>query len=220
MVTNSVLITPLVGFGRRGNDLNRMTRELVQYAQENIVLFTPYFNLPHSLARDVIKSLKRGVKLTIVVGDKTANDFFINNEEDFSAIGIIPYVYEMLLKRFVKRYQNFIDQGLLNIHLWKDGDNSFHLKGMRVDDKYHLITGSNLNPRAWALDLENGLVLVDMSQKLLESTNKELEGILMNTSKVQHFSEIESVSNYPEKPQKLLKKIRITQIDRILKRFL
>ena len=97
VVTNNVMVTPLVGFGRRGNQLNRATRQLVQNAQQNIVLFTPYFNLPHSLARDVIKALKRGVKLTIVVGDKTANDFFINKEEDFSAIGIIPYVYEMLL---------------------------------------------------------------------------------------------------------------------------
>ena len=220
VVTDSVMITPLVGFGRRGNQLNRATRQLVQKSQQNIVLFTPYFNLPHSLARDVIKALKRGVKLTIVAGDKTANDFFISEEENFSTIGIIPYVYEMLLKRFVKRYQNFIDQGLLNIHLWKDGDNSFHLKGMRVDDQYHLITGSNLNPRAWALDLENGLVLVDLKQHLLAKTNEELDGILVNTNKVHHFSDIESVNDYPEKPQKLLKKIRVTQIDRILKRFL
>ena len=220
VITEDVMVTPLVGFGRRGNQLNRATRKLVQNSQQNIVLFTPYFNLPHSLARDVIKALKRGVKLTIVVGDKTANDFFINSEDDFSAIGIIPYVYEMLLKRFVKRYQNFIDKGLLNIHLWKDGDNSFHLKGMRVDERHHLITGSNLNPRAWALDLENGLVIDDVSQQLLTKTNDELLGILVNTSKIRHFTELESVSDYPEKPQKLLKKIRITQIDRILKRFL
>jgi len=220
VVTNNVMITPLVGFGRRGNKLNQATRQLVQKAQKDIVLFTPYFNLPHALARDVIRALKRGVTLTIVVGDKTANDFFINKEENFSAIGIIPYVYEMLLKRFVKRYQNFIDQGLLNIHLWKDGDNSFHLKGMRVDERHHLITGSNLNPRAWALDLENGLLIDDMTQQLLTKTNDELLGILVNSSKIQHFTGIESVSDYPEKPQKLLKKIRVTQLDRILKRFL
>ncbi len=220
LVHNKALITPLVGFGRRKNQLNRATRHLVQQADDNMVLFTPYFNLPHSLAKDVIRALKRGVKTTVVVGDKTANDFFIGNDEDFSTIGIIPYVYEMLLKRFVKRYQNFIDQGLLNIHLWKDKDNSFHLKGLRVDDRYHLITGSNLNPRAWALDLENGLVVDDVNKQLLQKTDEELLGILVNTSKVSHFSDIESVEDYPEKPQKLLKKIRIAQIDRVLKRFL
>jgi CDP-diacylglycerol--serine O-phosphatidyltransferase len=176
--------------------------------------------LPHALARDVIRALKRGVKTTMVVGDKTANDFFIADDEDFSTIGIVPYIYEMLLRRFVKRYQNFIDKGLLNIYLWKDGDNSFHLKGLRVDDRYHLITGSNLNPRAWALDLENGLLLDDANQLFLAKTDEELQGILANTTRVRHFSDIEAVEEYPEKPQKLLKKIRVTQIDRVLKRFL
>lgn len=220
LMSNKTSVTPLVGFGRRKNELNKATRGLVQKANDNIVLFTPYFNLPHSLARDVIRALKRGVKTTVVVGDKTANDFFIGNNEDFSAIGIIPYVYEMLLKRFVKRYQSFIDQGLLNIYLWKDKDNSFHLKGLRVDDRYHLITGSNLNPRAWALDLENGLLVDDVNKHFLQATDDELIGILDNTVKVRHYSEIESVEDYPEKPQKLLKKIRAAQIDRVLKRFL
>jgi CDP-diacylglycerol--serine O-phosphatidyltransferase len=220
LMNDKALITPLVGFGSRKNQLNESTRNLVQKANDNMVLFTPYFNLPHSLARDVIKALKRGVKTTVVVGDKTANDFFISNEEDFSTIGIIPYVYEMLLKRFVKRYQSFIDDGLLNIYLWKDEDNSFHLKGSRVDDRYHLITGSNLNPRAWSLDLENGLLVDDVNKKLLQKTDEELSGILVNTTKVKHYSDIEAVSDYPEKPQKLLKKIRGAQIDRVLKRFL
>jgi len=220
LVSEKAFITPLVGFGRRKNKLNQTTRHLVQKAQTNIVLFTPYFNLPHPLARDVIRALKRGVKITVVVGDKTANDFFINKPEDFSTIGAIPYLYEMLLKRFVKRYQSFIDQGLLNIYLWKDNGNSFHLKGLRVDERYHLITGSNLNPRAWALDLENGLLVDDASKQFLQTTDDELLGILVNTTKIAHFSDIESVSDYPEKPKKLLKRIRVSQIDRVLKRFL
>jgi CDP-diacylglycerol--serine O-phosphatidyltransferase len=220
LISDKAFITPLVGFGRRKNELNQATRQLVQKAENSMLLFTPYFNLPHPLARDVIKALKRGVKTTVVVGDKTANDFFIGNDEDFSTIGIIPYVYEMLLKRFVKRYQNFIDQGLLNIHLWKDKDNSFHLKGLRVDERYHLITGSNLNPRAWALDLENGLVIDDKNKHFLQKTDDELLGILVNTTKIEHYSDIESVDDYPDKPQRLLKKIRVAQIDRVLKRFL
>ncbi len=217
---NEASILPLVGFGRNKNQLNQATRKLIQNAHSNMVIFTPYFNLPHALARDIIRALKRGIKTTVVVGDKTANDFFISREEDFSTIGIVPYLYEMLLRRFVKRYQNFIDKGLLNIYLWKDNGNSFHLKGVRVDDRYHLITGSNLNPRAWALDLENGLLLDDVNQLFLSKTDEELQGILANTTRVRHFSDIEAVADYPEKPQKLLKKIRVTQIHRVLKRFL
>jgi CDP-diacylglycerol--serine O-phosphatidyltransferase len=30
-----------------------------------------------------------------------------------------------------------------------------------VDDDVAVLTGNNLNPRAWALDLENGLLLRD-----------------------------------------------------------
>ena len=162
----------------------------------------------------------RGVKITIVVGDKTANDFYIADDSEFTAIGIVPYVYEILLKRFVKRYQHFIDNGLLTIHVWKNGNNSFHLKGVISDERYHLLTGSNLNPRAWSLDLENGLLLDDPSRGLMPKVSAELVNIMEYATPINHHSEIESVIDYPNKPRKLLKKIRLTQIDRILKRFL
>ncbi|EVU10582.1 phospholipase D family protein, partial [Vibrio parahaemolyticus V-223/04] len=47
------------------------------------------------------------------------------------------------------------------MHLWKHENNSFHLKGIWVDKRYMLLTGNNLNPRAWSLDLENGLLIQD-----------------------------------------------------------
>lgn len=217
---NMVSVEPLVGFGRRKNELNKAVRKVIQNSQKSALIFTPYFNLPPVLARDVIKALKRGVKVTMVVGDKTANDFFINDDEQFSFIGIVPYVYEMLLQRFVKRYQSFIDSGLLTINLWKHESNSFHLKGIIADERFHLLTGSNLNPRAWALDLENGLLLDDPSGVLKPKVAEEVEAIFKHTQKLNHYSEIESIADYPEKPQKLLKKIKITQIDRVLKRLL
>ncbi|MBE8568159.1 CDP-diacylglycerol--serine O-phosphatidyltransferase, partial [Vibrio sp. OPT46] len=54
----------------------------------------------------------------------------------------------------------------LSIHLWKHDNNSFHLKGIWVDKRYMLLTGNNLNPRAWSLDLENGLLIQDNYAKL------------------------------------------------------
>jgi len=220
MVEQPISILPSIGYGRRKNILNSHIRQTVKSTQNTLTIFTPYFNLPSALARDVVKALKRGVKITLVVGDKTANDFYIKDDGAFSTIGIVPYIYEMLLKRFVKRYQHFIDQGLLKVHLWQHEDNSFHLKGLISDDRYHLLTGSNLNPRAWGLDLENGLLLDDPSKALMEKVTPELNAILANTKKVNHHDELESVTDYPEKPKKLLKKIRFAQIDRILKRIL
>ena len=220
VVNNPISIVPFVGYGRRKNKLNKVIRQTIKNTENKLLILTPYFNLPPVLARDVIKALKRGVKITIVVGDKTANDFFIADEKEFSAIGIVPYVYEVLLKRFVKRYQHFIDNKLLDIHVWKNGANSFHLKGVISDDRYHLLTGSNLNPRAWSLDLENGLLLDDPSQGLMPKVSDELVNIMEYAKPIKNYSEIEDISDYPQKPKRLLKKIRMTQIDRILKRFL
>lgn len=219
-LTDKITITPLIGYGRRDNKLNRSIRQLIQNAQTSVTIFTPYFNLPPVLAKDVVKALKRGVNISLIVGDKTANDFYVAEQDKFSTICIVPYIYEMLLKRFLKKYQKFIDQGLLNVHLWKHDGNSFHLKGLVVDERYHMLTGSNLNPRAWTLDLENGLLVDDPSKLLMPKVNDEIMGILVQTNKINNYTDIESVQDYPEKPQKLLNKIRMTQLDKILKRFL
>jgi len=217
---HKIAIKPFIGYGRRNNKLNRAIRKLVQHSRRELILFTPYFNLPPVLARDVLKALKRGVKVTLVVGDKSASDFYIREPQNFSTIGIVPYIYEMLLRRFIKRCQHFIDCGLLTIHLWQDGENSYHLKGLIADKRYHFLTGSNLNPRAWSLDLENGLLLDDAEQLLAPQVDEEVALILAHTKVVKHFNELEHIENYPEKPQKLLRKIQLTQIDRLLKRFL
>ncbi|WP_236701342.1 CDP-diacylglycerol--serine O-phosphatidyltransferase [Thalassomonas viridans] len=218
--SDDILIKPYIGYGSRGNRLNHSIRQLVQLSRRELLLFTPYFNLPKSLAKDVTAALKRKVKVTLVVGDKKANDFYIGDEKNFSTIGIVPYIYEMLLHRFVKKWQKYIDSGLLEIRLWQHEGNSFHLKGLIADNRYHMLTGSNLNPRAWSLDLENGLLLDDKQGHLQAQVQEEVAAILTHTRRIGHFRELEAIDDYPEKPKALLKKIRMTQIDRILKRFL
>lgn len=215
-----LFVAPMVGLGARGNQLNLTARKIFKVASESLVVFTPYFNFPKSLSADLRRALKKGVEVTIVVGDKRANDFFISDPDKFSTIGIVPYIYEMLLRNFIKRNQQYIDKGQLNLHLWLDGANSYHLKGVVADDTYHLITGSNLNPRAWSLDLENGLLVCDRKQQLKDRWQQELSGILANTTRVTSVNNIQSVNDYPDKPRELLRKIKLTQIDRILKRFL
>ena len=217
---DDIMIKPYIGYGSRGNRLNHIIRKVVQKSQNSLLLFTPYFNLPKSLARDVNNALKRQVKVTIVVGDKQANDFYIADENAFSTIGIVPYIYEMLMLRFVKKWQRYIDNGQLEIRLWQDQNNSFHLKGLVADERYHLLTGSNLNPRAWSLDLENGLLLDDKKGALQGMLQEELTGIIANTRLITHYRDLDGIDDYPQKPKALLKKIRMTQIDRILKRFL
>ena len=103
-----------MGLGKRDNALNRVIQQLLRGAKEEVFICTPYFNPPKSLAQDLRKLLNRGVKLTLVVGDKTANDFFIPPGEKFSPIGGLPYLYECNLRRFCQRYQRRIDNGQLN----------------------------------------------------------------------------------------------------------
>ncbi len=81
---------------------------------------------------------------------KTANDFYIPEDEPFKIIGALPYLYEINLRRFLSRLQYYVNTDQLVVRLWKDDDNTYHLKGMWVDDKWMLITGNNLNPRALA----------------------------------------------------------------------
>lgn len=214
---NGVAITPLVGLGFRHNLLNKTIRFMIRSSQKKLVLFTPYFNLPPVLNREIRKLLKKGRTVTMVIGDKTANDFFIPPDKPFTTIGGLPYVYESNLRRFVQSNQKFVNQGLLNIHLWSHEKHSFHLKGISSDDKMHLLTGNNLNPRAWRLDLENGLLIQDQQQNLVKPFADELATIMTHTKRVSHYKDIENINDYPPEVRKLLRKIKRTKADTVIK---
>jgi len=214
---DGVAVTPLVGLGFRRNNLNKTIRSMIKSTEQKLVMLTPYFNPPPVLVRDIRRLLKNGKSVTIVIGDKTANDFYIPPDQPFTTIGGLPYIYETNLRRFVQSHQKFIKRGLLNVHLWHHDNNSFHLKGLSSDDKLHLITGNNLNPRAWRLDLENGLLIHDTQQNLKSAFNHELDIILTNTKRVNSYRELETLKDYPLQVKKLLRTIKRTKIDSIIK---
>ena len=213
-------ITPLSGLGVKNNGLNETISNLLKNTQKEAVIFTPYFNLPKSIANDIDDLLDRGVQLTIVVGDKTANDFYIADEDKFSTIGALPYLYELNLQHFCKKHQNRIASKQLEVNLWLDEGNSFHLKGLYCDQRYVLLTGHNLNPRAWRQDLENGLLIDDIKQGLKPLLDKELSVILKNTQKITHSDQIESLKSYPKKVQKIINRMRRIHVDKLVKRII
>jgi len=218
--TAPLTITPLIGLGKRNNQLNKVIHQQLRQCSQHLVLYTPYFNLPGILKRDITRLLRLGVKIDIVVGDKHASDFFIPEDQPFSKIGLIPYLYETMLKAFAKRHQKSLDSGLLNIRLWRHQTNSFHLKGVRVDGRYHLLTGNNLNPRAWRLDIENGLLIDDQQGQLTDTFEQEHQAIITHTQKVTHWQDIESPSDYPELVRKWLTRFRRANIDKIFKQYM
>lgn len=213
-------ITPVVGLGKRNNMLNRSIMWAIASARKSIFICTPYFNPPSILQENLEQALRRGIELTIVVGDKVANDFYIAPDKPFSPIGAIPYVYEQNLRQFVSRFQQEITSGQLKVNLWCNGDNTYHLKGMFVDRHLAIITGNNLNPRAWNLDLENGLIINDPNHLLQEKFMHEKQYILKHTHEIRSTDDLDAFENYPEQVQKLLKKVRRFRASFFLKRLL
>ncbi|MCQ9121801.1 CDP-diacylglycerol--serine O-phosphatidyltransferase [Rodentibacter pneumotropicus] len=213
-------VSPLFGLGASGNELNQIIEDLFLQVQENLVVCTPYFNFPRTLQNKITTLLEAGKKIEIIVGDKVANDFYIPPEQPFKMAGALPYLYESNLRHFCEKFQQDIEQGRLTIRLWKDGDNTYHLKGVWVDKDYILLTGNNLNPRAWRLDAENGLLIHDPKQELRDQVEKELNHIRQHTTVLSHYSELEELYQYPEPVQKLLKKFARIKADKLVKMIL
>jgi CDP-diacylglycerol--serine O-phosphatidyltransferase len=212
-------VSPLLGVGKN-NPLSRVICELIASAQKQLTICTPYFNLPLAVTREINRALTRGVKVDIIVGDKTANDFYIPPSEPFKVIAALPYLYEISLRRFAKRHQRMIDSGKLNLHLWRDGDNTYHLKGMWVDQRYTLLTGNNLNPRAFRLDLENALLIDDPKHELQAVREAELLEIFRNTRRIERHQQLETLVEYPAAVGKFLRRVRRLRIERLLYRIL
>ena len=214
-----VAVTPLAGLGA-DSLLNGTILALVTSAQRKLVIYTPYFNLPGDLRRALTRQLAQGREVVIVVGDKTANDFFVPPSEPFKVIGLLPYLYEANLRRFAKAQRQAMADGRLQIYLWRDADNTFHLKGLFMDDEVALVTGNNLNPRAWHLDLENGLLIRDPHGLLRDQHERERISILKHATRLASFQELETPSAYPPKVQQALKQMNRVRIDRLLNRLL
>jgi CDP-diacylglycerol--serine O-phosphatidyltransferase len=216
---DQLTITPLVGLGKQ-SPLNKTIHHLMCCTDSKITLCTPYFNMPALLVRNIISLLRQNKQVEIIVGDKTANDFYIPEDQPFKIISALPYLYEINLRRFLGRLQRYVDSGQLVVRLWKDGDNTYHLKGMWVDDEWQLLTGNNLNPRAWRLDLENALLIHDPQGELRQQREHELELIRTHTQVVTHYSELQSIGDYPVKVRKLIRRLRRIRIDRLISRIL
>ena len=220
LAAGEVAVTPLLGFGRNGNALNDAVLALLRDARERVVLFTPYFNLPRPVRAALGRLLRRGCTIDIMVGDKTANDFYIPPEQPFRRIGLLPYLYEANLRRFARAHQAHVARGQLNLWLWRHGENSYHLKGLFVDHDVALLTGHNLNPRAWALDLENGLLLRDPAGLLAAQHAAEWQALRRHAVRLDDYRALESPRRYPAEVRRLLRRLSRVRLDRLINRLL
>lgn len=217
--THGLSITPLVGVGK-DNPLNLVICQLLAASQKQITICTPYFNFPRAISSEIGRALQRGVKIDILVGDKSANDFYVPPDQPFKFIAALPYLYEKNLRRFAKAHQASLENGQLKLHLWRDAENTYHLKGVWIDQEWTLMTGNNLNPRAFRLDLENALLIHDPQLQLLAQRQAELDSIFHHTRAIKHYSELEKLQDYPPEVRKFLRRLSRTSIDRLAYRVL
>ncbi|TNH09081.1 CDP-diacylglycerol--serine O-phosphatidyltransferase [Testudinibacter sp. TR-2022] len=213
---NQLLISPIFGLSN-GNQLNTVIEALFSVVQQKLTICTPYFNFPRSLRLQLAQLLKEGKAVEIIVGDKTANDFYVAPDKPFNMSAALPYLYEMNLRNFCKKQQKMLNNGQLTVRLWQHGDNSYHLKGVWVDDHYILLTGNNLNPRAWRLDAENALLIQDPQQQLQPQVQRELQTIRQHTQQLHHYRALEKLHSYPPEVKKLLNRFRRLQADKIVR---
>lgn len=216
---HTLMLSLLVGLGRK-NRLNKTIEALFYQVRETLTICTPYFNFPRSLRHRIAWLLETGKQIEIILGDKTSNDFYTPPNEKFTMVSALPYLYEKNLRTFAKQFDTFIQNGQLTIRLWKHENNSYHLKGVWIDDRYILLTGNNLNPRAWGLDAENAILISDPQAQLREQADQELSHIRTHTNILSHYSDLEQLKDYPEKVRKLLKKFGRVKLDKIVKMLL
>ncbi|MFJ4345567.1 CDP-diacylglycerol--serine O-phosphatidyltransferase [Pseudomonas sp. NPDC089401] len=212
-------VVPLLGVGR-GNPLNRTLCALLAAAQSQIVISTPYFNPPRVVMREIDHALDRGVRIELIVGHRTANDFYIAPGEPFSASGALPYLYEDNLRAFARRRHAAIACGQLLVRIWNDPGHTFHAKGVWVDQRYSLLTGNNLNPRGFNLDLENGLLIDDPQGQWLVPRAVELEGIRRHAPQIASAEDLGVKAEHPKDVRKFLRRLRYSRLEPLIKRVL
>lgn len=218
---NEFSITPLVGLGKK-NILNQTIEHLIASTKHEIILCTPYFNFPKYLIHNLTYLLHSGKQVKIIVGDKISNDFYNPNQEykPFKLISALPYLYEVNLRYFSKKFQSYINNNQLTILIWKNNDNGYHVKGIWVDNEWQLLTGSNLNPRSMRFDLENALLIHDPFHELIHEKQKELKNIQFFSNRIDHYTNIQRISDYPIKIKQLIRRLRKIRFDKLINHIL
>jgi CDP-diacylglycerol--serine O-phosphatidyltransferase len=108
----------------------------------------------------------------------------------------------------------------LELYVWRHAANTYHVKGIFVDEDFMLLTGHNLNPRAWRLDLENGLLIHDPQRLLAAQNHAEFKRITTHAMRIGHYEEIETTDAYPPPVRRLIRRLARIRIDRLLNQIL
>lgn len=150
---------------RDGRELENYVAGLIDSAQKEIVLSTPYFNLTKKLTESFSNAVKRGVHIRLVTR--------ISLEGDTAAWVLLEAVNKSAINRFYKKFE---------IYEFTSSADILHSKIILVDGKLSSIGSPNLNQRSFKHDIEN--VMLVYSPEFNQQMTKIIDGYMATSRKV------------------------------------
>ena len=91
---------------------------------------------------------------------------------------------------------------------------------MWIDQRYSLLTGNNLNPRGFNLDLENGLLIDDPQGQWLAPREAELSELRRFAPRIGSAEALGEKAEHPKQVRKFLRRLRYSRLEPLIKRVL
>ena len=82
------------------------------------------------------------------------------------------------------------------------------------------MSGHNLNPRAWGLDIENGILIEDPEQTIMQAIDNEKHETTKHCRRLTGPDDLETIEDNPQPVKKLLGQAKRVKVDFIIKRFI
>jgi len=143
-------------------------------AEEEIIIFTPYF-IPGKAGMELIETIRaKGVRIVLVTNSLASN----NHTPVHSAYSSYR---KRLLKAGVELYEARADAAQV---IREDGSKeleqlTLHTKGLVIDRRYTFVGSLNLDPRSIEINTEMGVMIdsTDLGARLAENSNKRIANI-------------------------------------------
>nr|WP_295898778.1 phosphatidylserine/phosphatidylglycerophosphate/cardiolipin synthase family protein [uncultured Bdellovibrio sp.] len=139
-----------------GYQLERFYINMIDSAQSELLLTTPYFRPSVAISAALDRAVQRGVKVKVMTRIHLAGDG-------------TPQIAEDVNKQGVNRHLSNVD-----IYEWTDEKSILHAKLLVIDRKLSFVSSVNLNRRSFIHDTESGALI------LHEKTAEELRTEILN----------------------------------------
>ncbi|RYZ67847.1 MAG: phosphatidylserine/phosphatidylglycerophosphate/cardiolipin synthase family protein [Proteobacteria bacterium] len=137
-MTRTVLSVPFSDDGM----LEKFYVQMIDSAQKEILLTTPYFRPSQAISEAIGRASKRGVKMKVLTRVMLAGDDTPSIAEDVNKEGINRHLKEM------------------DVYEWTDPKSIMHAKLLVIDQKLSFISSVNLNARSFIHDTEAGVLIL------------------------------------------------------------